>query len=114
LLTLSLFYLHCIEGEPIRLLCKYAGMALEDVRLTREEFSAKKLDGTLRFGQMPALELEKNGKPFVLTQTASIMRYIAKVSGNNSLYPTDDHAQAALIDSIIEAESGKRLREFVL
>jgi glutathione S-transferase len=76
------------------------------VRLTREEFAAKKVDGTLRFGQLPALEVQRNGKPFVLTQSASIMRYIAKTSGNSSLYPVDDHVTAALIDSIIEQENG--------
>lgn len=92
------------KGEAIRLACSYAGIDLEDIRLDREKFVKLKEDGTLRFGQVPALEVMKEGKAFVITQSASIMRFIGKKAGG-TLYPSDDPIQAAYIDSIIDQEA---------
>jgi glutathione S-transferase len=91
------------KGEAIRLACHYAGIPLDDVRIDRETFVQLKAAGTLRFGQVPALEVTKDGAKFVITQSASIMRFIGKQAGG-SLYPADDHVQAAYIDSIVDQE----------
>ena len=39
------------KAEPIRLACKYAGLPLEDIRISRETFDEMKSDGTLRFSE---------------------------------------------------------------
>ena len=92
------------KGEPIRLLCAYANISLDDCRIDRQTFLDWKNDGTLRFGQVPALEVDgKDGSKFMITQSAAIMRYIAKSKGGD-LYPADDLVQAALIDSILDQE----------
>jgi glutathione S-transferase len=63
------------KGEAIRLACAHSGFALEDVRLSRAEFIAKKERGELPFGQVPVLELSEG---VCLSQSAAIMRYIGE------------------------------------
>jgi glutathione S-transferase len=86
------------KGEAIRLACTYGKMAFEDVRINGEQFAALKESGKLKYGQVPAFEAAEGQ---VITQSASIMRYVGKKTG---LYPTDDIA-AALVDSIIDQEA---------
>jgi glutathione S-transferase len=91
------------KGEAIRLICQYSNISLEDIRLDGESFMEMKK--TLRFGQLPCLEVEgKDGKTCTITQSAAIMRYIAKMKGGD-LYPAEDPLQAAIIDSIIDQEN---------
>ena len=63
------------KGEAIRLACAHSGFALEDIRITRDQFIALKESGKLPFGQVPLLELPTGE---CLSQSAAIMRYIGK------------------------------------
>lgn len=91
-------FLHKIQGEAIRLACAYGNIPLDDIRLTYEQFVKLKHQGLLAFGQVPALAVDNNT---VLTQSASIMRYVGKMAG---LYPLNDDIKAAFIDSIVDQE----------
>jgi glutathione S-transferase len=70
---------------------------MEDVRITREEFTAMKESGALPFGQVPSLEVDGQ----VLAQSSAILRYVATVGG---LHPSSDPLAAAQIDSIVSEE----------
>ncbi len=87
-----------MQGEAIRLAAHYGLLPLEDVRITDEDFHHLKADGLLPFGQVPILEIE-NGP--TIAQSAAILRYIGRYAG---LYPTEDFAQAAVIDSLLDEE----------
>jgi glutathione S-transferase len=97
---LKLYYFNIKgKGEPIRLFCAYAGLELEDYRIASfDEFGALKESGKLAFGQVPLLELDGKDQ---LVQTASILRYLAKISG---LYP-EDPILAAKVDAALEQET---------
>lgn len=93
------------KGDCIRLLCAHAGLPLEDIRIplgNREPFDKLKAEGKLLFGQLPALEISETDP--MITQSSAIMRYLGKVSGEPSLYPSCP-ATAALIDGIIDEEN---------
>jgi glutathione S-transferase len=99
--ALELFYFDIAgKGEPIRLACAYAGLPLKDTRLSREEFTAMKESGELKYGQVPALKVGGNT---VINQSASIMRYLGRVATPDVLYPQDPLA-AAFVDSIVDQE----------
>ena len=104
--ALKLFYYDGAgKGDCIRLLCAHAGLPLEDIRIpisNRETFDKLKADGKLPFGQLPALEVSES-EPLI-TQSSAIMRFLGKVSGQSSLYPSCP-ATAALIDGIIDEEN---------
>jgi hypothetical protein len=85
------------KAECMRLICAYANLPLEDIRVNKDDWPAMKKEGKLNFGQLPALEIE-NG--IILSQSAAITRYLGKLSG---LYPTCPVA-AALVDSIMDTE----------
>ncbi|KAL3943231.1 MAG: hypothetical protein SGARI_000015 [Bacillariaceae sp.] len=82
------------KGEPIRLLCYYAGLELEDHRFaTRDEFLAMREGTRLTFSQVPMLEVD--GK-HTLVQSGKLA----------NLYPSsDDPVQAAKVDAIMDQES---------
>ena len=91
------------QGEAIRQICKYCKLDLVDYRFkSRDEFVKMKPD--LAFGQVPALEVTKNGKTSWLFQSASILRFLAKISGKDSLYPKDPII-AAHVDMICDQEA---------
>lgn len=98
--SLTLYYFDIAgKGEPIRLTCAYAGIALNDVRFkSREDFTKLKDSGKLEFGQVPCLEV--NGER-QLVQSATILRYLGKMTGR--LYPQDDDT-AAIVDSVLDHE----------
>jgi glutathione S-transferase len=98
--NLKLYYFNIKgKGEPIRLFCAYAGLELEDYRFVSfDEFAAMKESGKLAFGQVPLLEVDGKDQ---LVQTASILRYLAKISG---LYP-EDPILAAKVDAALEQET---------
>jgi glutathione S-transferase len=96
------------KGEPIRLLCSYAGLELEDHRFaTRDEFLAMREGTRLVFSQVPMVEVD--GKD-ILVQTSAIMRYLGKLSG---LYPSDP-IQAAKVDAMMDQETDTFLGTTVL
>lgn len=96
---LSLFYFDLPgKGEAIRLAAAVGGVAFDDVRLTREKFKELKENGTLPYGQVPALSIDGQ---IVIAQSAAIIRLIGKLGG---LYPTDP-VQAAVVDSIVAQEN---------
>ena len=100
---LKLYYFNIKgKGEPIRLFCAYAGLELDDHRFaSRDEFTALKESGKIAFGQVPMLEID-DGK-HQLVQTASILRYLAKIS--NVGYPLDDPIMAAKVDAALDQEN---------
>mmetsp|Transcript_27937 Transcript_27937/g.49567 ORF Transcript_27937/g.49567 Transcript_27937/m.49567 type:complete len:226 (+) Transcript_27937:103-780(+) len=87
------------KAEPIRLLCAYSGLELEDYKFsTRDEFLAMKEGTRLPFGQVPMLEVD--GKHNIV-QSSAIMRYLGKLAG---LYPTDP-IEAAKVDALMDQET---------
>ncbi|CAJ1395887.1 unnamed protein product [Effrenium voratum] len=100
--SLKLYYFNITgKGEAIRLFCAYAGLELEDYRFAdREEFTALKADGTLPYGQVPLLEVDKTTR---IPQSAAILRYLAKIAGGD-LYPSDP-IQAARVDAALDQEA---------
>ena len=86
------------KAEAIRCALYHAKIPFTDVRLTREDFYAKKSSGELPYGQVPALVVDGT----MLAQSSAIMRAVGRMS-NSSLYPTDV-MEAAQIDSIIDSE----------
>jgi glutathione S-transferase len=100
---LKLFYFNIKgKGEPIRLLCAYAGLELEDYRFNSyAEFLEMKQ--RMAFGQVPLLEVDNgDGEKHQLVQSASILTYLAKIAG---LYPEKDHLLAAKVDAALVQES---------
>ena len=87
------------KAEAIRLAAAYGNVAMTDTRLSRDEFDALKLNGTLPYGQVPALKNHDSGK--VLAQSAAILKFVGKHAG---LYPRDDDWLAARIDSLMDEE----------
>ena len=69
------------RGEECRLALAIAGADFEDVRLSREEWLAKK--PTTPYGSVPYLEVEGKG---VLAQSNAILSYIGR---GHALHPTD-------------------------
>jgi len=100
------------KAECIRLALTAVGVEFEDYRFKdREEFIQMKASGHLNFGQVPMLEVwTKDDKHHVLTQSAALMRYVAKLGAlmnpdKASLYPCNDLALAAKVDAILDQEA---------
>ncbi len=47
------------RAEPIRMLLNYHGVDFEDIRLTYEEFTEHKSQGTFEFGFAPAIQIDE-------------------------------------------------------
>jgi len=95
------------KAEAIRLALNYAEIEFEDVKITREEFMKMKESGELMFGQVPALKVtnKKSAKPpALLTQSAAILRFIAKIAPKSELIPRCP-IQAAYSDAILDQEA---------
>jgi glutathione S-transferase len=92
------------KGEPIRLMAAYAGLELEDFRISdRSHFTKMKENGELPFGQLPLLEVGlDDGTTHALAQSAAILRYVSKLAG---LYPADDWIAAAKVDAALDQET---------
>jgi len=103
---LKLYYFGiAAKGEPIRLALKHAGLEFEDFRFKDyQEFLAMKASGELMFGQVPALEVVNGDRKALLTQSAAILRFIAKVAPQANLYPRCP-IQAAQVDAILDQEA---------
>ncbi len=82
------------KAEAIRLALTHAGVAFE-----------VKASGRLQFGQVPALEVTTAaGETTVLTQSAAILRYVAKLNDSANLYPADP-LLAARVDAVCDLEA---------
>ena len=94
------------KAEAIRLALTHAGVVFEDHRFAdRAEFQALKASGRLQFGQVPALEVTTaEGETTVLTQSAAILRYVAKLNAATNLYPADP-LLAARVDAVCDLEA---------
>ena len=84
------------KAEPIRMMLTHAKVEFEDVRFNGEQFKEAKESGKFEFGQVPAFETE-DGK--VLSQSAAILRYVARTNG---YYPEDPMDQW-FADSTLDA-----------
>eukprot|EP00545_Synedropsis_sp_CCMP1620_P007883 CAMPEP_0119009722 /NCGR_PEP_ID=MMETSP1176-20130426/4557_1 /TAXON_ID=265551 /ORGANISM="Synedropsis recta cf, Strain CCMP1620" /LENGTH=229 /DNA_ID=CAMNT_0006962291 /DNA_START=76 /DNA_END=765 /DNA_ORIENTATION=- len=96
---LKLYYFNIKgKGEPIRLFCKYAGLALDDYRFaSRDEFND--LKKKLAFGQVPLLDVDDGTHQLV--QSSAILRYLSKLA---NMYP-DDPIVAAKVDAALDQET---------
>jgi len=88
------------RAEPSRLILAQAGVEYEDVRIEFADWPA--LKSTLKFGQMPFLEVD--GK--TITQSMAIARFLArryKLAGQNEL----EEAEAdAIVDCMTDCFNG--------
>jgi glutathione S-transferase len=84
------------RAEPVRLVLRMAGVAFEDHRVDFAGFTALRERGALPLGSVPILEVDG----LVLTQTAAMLRYAARV-GAADLYPSDP-LEALVVDSAID------------
>jgi glutathione S-transferase len=91
------------KGEAIRLALTYANIPFEDVRLDSDSFAKLKEDGTLAYGQAPALEVTTENGRNMICQSATILRYIGRIAQPDLVYPTDPLAASA-VDSVLDAE----------
>jgi len=92
-LTLTYFDFDGSRGEVPRLAMHLGGVAFEDRRIARKDWTA--LRDTMPFQQLPVLEVD--GK--VIAQSNTINRYVGKLAG---LYPKDDWL-AARADEVMDA-----------
>ena len=81
------------RGEPIRIACHAAGIALEDERISYKEFG--EMRESTPFNSVPVMEID--GAP--VTQSNSLCRYVGKMAG---LYPSDE-LQALYCDEVMDA-----------
>jgi len=81
------------RGEAIRIAFHAAGIALDDHRISFQEFG--EMRQSTPFNSVPVLEID--GRP--VTQSNSILRYVGKLGG---LYPKDD-VQALYCDEVMSA-----------
>mmetsp|Transcript_24817 Transcript_24817/g.36725 ORF Transcript_24817/g.36725 Transcript_24817/m.36725 type:complete len:224 (+) Transcript_24817:84-755(+) len=97
---LKLYYFNIKgKGEPIRLLCAYAGLELDDFRFSSyQNFADLKESGKLVFGQVPMLEVDGKHQ---LIQSGAILRYLGKLT---KLYP-EDPLLAAKVDAVFDQET---------
>jgi len=78
------------KAEAIRLALNHAGLDFEDYRFAGwpELFEFRQFS-TSMFGQVPALQLTfEDGTRTLLTDSASILRWIAKAAPERNMYPT--------------------------
>ena len=95
------------KGEALRLAMNHLKIPFTDYRFSsREEFYEMKNSGKLAFGQVPALEItnKQNKSVQILTQSASLLRFIAKLDPERKLYP-DDPVLSCKIDGIVDQEA---------
>lgn len=85
------------RAEPIRIALFIAGLPFEDRRLKFPEYAALKEQGAFPLGSVPTLEVDG----VVMTQTAAMLRYIARV-GNTNLYPSKPF-DAFVVDSALDS-----------
>jgi glutathione S-transferase len=86
------------RAEAIRLTAAAGGIPFTNKVLTFPEFKdAKDNTDIMPLGQLPVLEVEKDGKKSVVTQSGAILRYFGKLGG---LYPSSD-MEAMQVDTML-------------
>jgi glutathione S-transferase len=86
------------RAEAIRLAAAAGGIPFTNKVLTFPEFKdAKDNAEIMPLGQLPVLEIEKDGGKSVITQSGAILRYFGKLGG---LYPSSD-LDAMQVDSML-------------
>lgn len=85
------------RAEPIRLALRIGGVAFEDHRLPFPEFMRLRQEGALPLNQVPLLDVDGE----VLTQTAAMLRFAARLGGGE-LLPSDPVA-AMRVDSALDS-----------
>lgn len=81
------------RGEPIRIACHAAGIAIEDDRISYKEFA--EMRKSTPFNSVPVFTIDG----VEVTQSNALCRYVGKMAG---LYPTDD-LQALYCDEVMDA-----------
>ena len=92
-IVLTYFDFDGSRGEAARLAMHLGGIAFEDKRIARSDWSRHR--DTTPYQALPVLEVD--GK--VIAQSNTINRYVGKLAG---LYPTDDWS-AAIVDELMDA-----------
>eukprot|EP00978_Attheya_sp_CCMP212_P037326 scaffold174999_cov52-Attheya_sp.AAC.4 len=87
------------RAEAIRLTAAVGSIAFTNQSMSSAEFAeAQKANSpTMPFGQVPVLQIEKDGTSQTITQSDAILRYFGKLAG---LYPTDE-IQALKVDELM-------------
>jgi glutathione S-transferase len=89
-LTLSYFPIGG-RAEAIRLTAAIGGIAFTNNSIAFPDFMAAKnanpSSESMPFGQLPVLQMEKDGESSYITQSDAILRYFGKLAG---MYPTDE------------------------
>lgn len=85
------------RAEPVRLALRIGGVPFEDRRLPFPEFMRLREAGSLPLNQVPLLEVDGE----VLTQTAAMLRFAARLGGG-ALLPSEPLA-AFRVDSALDA-----------
>jgi len=106
--TIKLYYFNITgKGEALRLALNHLKIDFTDHRFSsRDEFTEMKKSGKLRFGQVPALEItnKQTKSTQILTQSGSLLRFIAQLDSERKLYP-EDALKACQIDGIVDQEA---------
>jgi len=107
------------KAEALRLALKYCGIPFEDFRFNgMQEFQEMRNSGELVFGQVPAMKITPKNNPknvTTLTQSAALLRFIAKLNPSMELYPSDPILAAkadALIDEEVDTFTGWRTTKY--
>merc|ERR1712110_719108 len=89
-----------------RLAAAYAGLNMDNLFVTDYEKFTKLKNSHLPFGQLPALQVTdiKTQSSSYICQTASILRFIGKISLTPELYPSDPII-ASKVDAIMDQEA---------
>jgi len=86
------------RAEAIRLTAAAGGIPFTNKVMTFPEFQQIKGNtDILPLGQLPVLEIEKDGSKSIITQSGAILRYFGKLAG---LYPSSD-VDAMQVDSML-------------
>jgi glutathione S-transferase len=107
-MTIKLYYFDGYgRAEAIRMLLTKAKVPFEDVRIASKDWTTKKAELPLEFGQVPAIDIDGQ----VYTQTGAILRLLGKQHG----YYSEDAFEAWRIDSGIAgfADLAKEYYDFL-
>jgi len=67
------------RAEPIRLACVAGGVAFTNNVISFQDFMGMK--ETLPNGQVPVIDIEKDGEKETIGQSDAILRYVGKLGG---------------------------------
>jgi glutathione S-transferase len=85
------------RGATMRAILSYAKASWENVKVVKDEFAKMKTEGKLEFGQLPALEVNNDGR--LRSQTIAIELYLARVFNLLGKTPEDEYEIISLLAS---------------